>query len=432
MALSDESISSGELAQIVQVHALARLEPRSKRGADAEDSDLHSLTSSTKARIARSVCERLLASPELEQAKDDIPIAGQTMYDGSRVGALIATTFDEVVAEFRAQNALTFLDPAAPAPTELLFDVFADRGRRPAMEDRHAAIPDVNTLYNLTGFGNQSYFGVFDGHGGVDAAKFVEAQLHHTVITHPAFQHSPKTALYEGFLETDKAYLVKADRESLNSGATGCTVFIRGRKMYVSWLGDSQVMLCRGNAVVKLMDPHKPEREDEKKRIEEAGGVVVWYGAWRVNGVLSVARAFGDRKLKQWVIGKPDINVFDLDGTEEYLVIGCDGLWDVLTPDKVITLISAWKADSANHGIKGLAKYLVTQCLEDPSSSDNISIIVVGFPPGYALTQPEEPLEPTPPPPIIADTSSTEKSEEASEPTTETATATTTTAASEP
>ncbi len=51
--------------------------------------------------------------------------------------------------------------------------------------------------------------------------------------------------------------------------------------------------------------------------------------------MLSVARAIGDRKLKQWVIGRPDVREFDLDGTEEYLIIGCDGLWDVMTSDKV-------------------------------------------------------------------------------------------------
>ena len=59
------------------------------------------------------------------------------------------------------------------------------------------------------------------------------------------------------------------------------------------------------------------------------------YGAWRVNGVLSVARAIGDRKLKQWVIGRPDVAEFDLTDSQEYLVLGCDGLWDVLTPEKV-------------------------------------------------------------------------------------------------
>jgi len=33
--------------------------------------------------------------------------------------------------------------------------------------------------------------------------------------------------------------------------------------------------------------------QDEKKRIEALGGCVVWYGAWRVNGSLSVSRAIG-------------------------------------------------------------------------------------------------------------------------------------------
>lgn len=43
----------------------------------------------------------------------------------------------------------------------------------------------------------------------------------------------------------------------------------------------------------QLMDPHKPEREDEKKRIEDNGGCVIWFGAWRVNGSLAVSRAIG-------------------------------------------------------------------------------------------------------------------------------------------
>ena len=71
--------------------------------------------------------------------------------------------------------------------------------------------------------------------------------------------------------------------QAYNSGATACTVFLRGNKLYVAWLGDSQacgvhcawsfpyevqVMMCKGGVTVPLMDPHKPNREDEKKRIE--------------------------------------------------------------------------------------------------------------------------------------------------------------------
>ncbi len=55
-------------------------------------------------------------------------------------------------------------------------------------------------------------------------------------------------------------------------------------------------------AAVQLSDDHKPNRTDERTRIEAAGGVVVWAGTWRVGGVLAVSRAFGDRLLKRYVV----------------------------------------------------------------------------------------------------------------------------------
>jgi len=42
------------------------------------------------------------------------------------------------------------------------------------------------------------------------------------------------------------------------------------------------------------MEAHKPERKDEKERIEALGGRVIWFGAWRVNGNLAVSRAIGE------------------------------------------------------------------------------------------------------------------------------------------
>ena len=46
-------------------------------------------------------------------------------------------------------------------------------------------------------------------------------------------------------------------------------------------------------AAFPLSEDHKPNRTDERQRIESAGGVVVWAGTWRVGGVLAVSRAFG-------------------------------------------------------------------------------------------------------------------------------------------
>lgn len=74
-------------------------------------------------------------------------------------------------------------------------------------------------------------------------------------------------------------------------------------------MGDSRAVLSKGGKAVALSVDHKPNRLDERRRIENAGGVVVWAGTWRVGGVLAVSRAFGDRMLKQYVVAQPDIQV---------------------------------------------------------------------------------------------------------------------------
>lgn len=54
-----------------------------------------------------------------------------------------------------------------------------------------------------------------------------------------------------------------------------------------------------GRGAQALSRDHKPNRADEQKRIEGAGGAVVWAGTWRVGGVLAVSRSFGNRMMKQ-------------------------------------------------------------------------------------------------------------------------------------
>jgi protein phosphatase 1L len=76
---------------------------------------------------------------------------------------------------------------------------------------------------------------------------------------------------------------------------------------------------------------HKPNTREERTRIEDAGGVVVWAGTWRVGGVLAVSRAFGDRPLKRYVIPTPDIREEVLTEADECLILASDGLWDVIS-----------------------------------------------------------------------------------------------------
>jgi len=58
----------------------------------------------------------------------------------------------------------------------------------------------------------------------------------------------------------------------------------------------SIIRMCsvRGGVPFKIIDSHKPNRDDERARIEALGGSIMHWGAWRVNGQLAVSRAIGD------------------------------------------------------------------------------------------------------------------------------------------
>lgn len=62
----------------------------------------------------------------------------------------------------------------------------------------------------------------------------------------------------------------------MRCGTTGVVTFLRGRTLYVAWLGDSQVILVRKGQVVELMKPHKPDREVTLTCMTRVGGRVVY------------------------------------------------------------------------------------------------------------------------------------------------------------
>jgi len=319
--------------------------------------------------IAKTVANTLLAS-DLDDCADPMALGGQKVYLKEPIAAAVEKATD---AEFNKLNDAKELKPR-DASSKYQVDVCAIQGRRQTMEDKHVCFEDLNALVGLENAPAQAFFAVYDGHGGVDAAEFCASQLHLQVANNTKLADDPATALQEGFRKTDELFLKKAEREGLTCGATACAVLLREKTLNIAWLGDSQAVLCRAGNPIELMIAHKPQDEGEKKRIEENGGVVVWYGAWRVNGILSVARAIGDKKLKQWVIGEPGVNSFDLDGTEEFVVIACDGLWDVMDNDSVIAFVK--KHQEENKTQEGISKALVTHCM-DIGSNDNISCLVV-------------------------------------------------------
>ena len=61
--------------------------------------------------------------------------------------------------------------------------------------------------------------------------------------------------------------------------------------LLIAYTGPCLQLLCSETvplpAAYPMSEDHKPNRADERQRIEKAGGVVVWAGTWRVGGVLA-------------------------------------------------------------------------------------------------------------------------------------------------
>jgi protein phosphatase 1L len=99
----------------------------------------------------------------------------------------------------------------------------------------------------------------------------------------------------------------------MDAASTACTCLVVGDHLLVANIGDSRAVICRGGEAVALSIDQTPNRTDERKQIEDAGGVVV-------EGSSRVSRAFGARSLKQYVVADPEIQEYDIEGVD-FLVL---------------------------------------------------------------------------------------------------------------
>ncbi|KAB1255810.1 Protein phosphatase 1F [Camelus dromedarius] len=331
--------------------------------------------------------------PEQEDEDEEEEKAPVTLLDAAGLARSLFTWLWEACSRWQKQVPM-----AARAPQrQWLVSVHAIRNARRRMEDRHVCLPAFNLLFGLSDPVDHAYFAVFDGHGGVDAARYASVHVQANAARHPELPSNPAGALRAAFGRTDEMFLRKAKREQLQSGTTGVCALITGKTLHVAWLGDSQVVLVQQGQVVKLMEPHRPERQDEKDRIEALGGFVSHMDCWRVNGTLAVSRAIGDIFQKPYVSGEADVASRELVGTEDYLLLACDGFFDVVPHQDVAGLVQGHllrQQGSAEH----VAEELVAEARER-GSHDNITVMVVflrdpqvlleGGAQGVGLSEPE-------------------------------------------
>jgi protein phosphatase 1G len=171
-------------------------------------------------------------------------------------------------------------------------------------------------------------------------------------------------------------------------GTTAVVALITADQLVVANAGDSRAVLCRGGAAVALSEDHKPQLPGETKRIEAAGGFVIGN---RVNRNLGLSRAIGDLQYKQnpnksaeqqIVTALPDVRSVALrDDQDEFVVLACDGIFDVLDNQAVIDFVRPMLMTGRSAG--ATCEALMHECLAPQAPGigcDNMTVVIATFP----------------------------------------------------
>ena len=182
------------------------------------------------------------------------------------------------------------------------------------------------------------------------------------------------------------------------SGTTCLLLFLFEDYIICSNIGDSICVLfnCSNedrwtyDIISKI---HKPDIQSEKDRILLNGGVIhpyydelgIFEGPNRVyvKGKtypgLSLTRSIGDLEAEKiGIISEPDIIIKKKDSTCKYLVLGSDGLWDVIKPYDVRRIVNPYFLKSDTNGAcNALLKTACKNWDKEGCERDDITIIVV-------------------------------------------------------
>lgn len=278
----------------------------------------------------------------------------------------------------------------------LRYAVSAMQGWRTTMEDAHIAYPNLRPGIGL--------FGVFDGHGGAEVARFCAKFFSDQLTKNKNFQEEKfKLALEETFLKMDElmqtpegqtqlgSLRVQTEDSSKNSaGCTAIVVLITKTEMYCANAGDSRAYVYEADGKATPMSfDHKPTLEGEQRRITQAGGYV---SEGRVNDNLNLSRAIGDLEFKrnsskkateQIIIALPDVVVYKLEKKPRFVIMGCDGIWETTQAQQICDKLYPKIKNSPDGKLVPLVEELLDSLLGKDTveglGCDNMSAIVIVF-----------------------------------------------------
>ena len=278
-----------------------------------------------------------------------------------------------------------------------------------------------------------SYFGIFDGHGGEGCSEFLSNNFLKYLIENKNFPFDIKLSLIETFEKVDQEFFKQKCNttleESDRSGSCGLVTLLYDNKIFIANLGDSRIIMSinGGDKVKQLSSDHKPNNPKEFERALKNGSKVyidngegnnkditklnfikekselekykknennkeeIIFREYPSN--LAVMRAIGDIKAKKkeyggnpgTIINKPDVYIFDINPSNDFIVMGCDGIFDDLSNQEVsdaVWCVFKNELKEKNYDIHGLTQDacdLIIKYALEKQTSDNLSCIVIGL-----------------------------------------------------
>jgi len=309
------------------------------------------------------------------------------------------------------EKKLEVQDPMQLLPRNLLKPVEAygviKQGAGPKCQDTFTIMP------NLTQ--NTHFFAVYDGAGpqGHEIANRVELKMREYVErSYKRLSTLVKDEDYRKFLQESFKVIQndletsKLDYTHTKSGACCTTLLVCGNMVYLANVGNCRAVLCtskkEGNRVpIDISYDHTLDNQREKERCLRAGAKIgqtppsgketalgperIWYN--EEGPGITATRMLGYNK--HGIIPEPEIVSFEIETQDKFLVLGSDGLWDVLESKEVVDFVSSaeirknvsedlvtsarrlWESDYGSQEFKFVGDNIKQK------SPDDISVVIV-------------------------------------------------------
>ena len=172
-------------------------------------------------------------------------------------------------------------------------------------------------------------------------------------------------------------------------GTTANIMLIKNDYIYIANVGDSLSVMYKNKKAYNLNKEHQLVIESEKDRVINSGAKIIGY---RINGMLNLTRAIGDLKFKsnpnkkryeQSVIALPEITKIEYTDDIDFIIMGCDGVWDCVKRQLVCEFVDKQIKENPDKKLSEILGEIFDKCVSPVwgrvLGTDNMSCIIIQF-----------------------------------------------------